>query len=108
MTELHFWLLFLGIGTGTFLIRFSFVYLQSRGKANPDRFKKLFIFLPPAILAALCIPPIVLDRSAAELSLHWPQILAAIITVIVAKTLKGGLKPIAAGLLTLYALNHVI
>ncbi|WP_027856255.1 AzlD domain-containing protein [Marinobacterium jannaschii] len=108
MTELHFWLLFLGIGTGTFLIRFSFVYLQSRGKANPDRFKKLFIFLPPAILAALCIPPIVLDRSATELSLHWPQIIAAIITVIVAKTLSGGLKPIAAGLLTLYVLNHVI
>ena len=49
------WLIMLGIGIGTFLLRFSFIWLFSRGEVHPT-VQRVLRFVPASVLSALILP----------------------------------------------------
>lgn len=53
------WGAILVVGLGTFVLRFSFLYLESRDAGLPPGAERALRFVPPAILAALILPAIV-------------------------------------------------
>lgn len=92
------WLLFISIGIGTFLIRASFVEFHGCLSSRNHRLNKLFAFLPPAILAALCVPALLVDSAANSLQIDACKLVAAMMTVVVARCCKGVFWPILAGM----------
>lgn len=102
MDTLTLWLLFLAIGLGTFLIRLSFIQLHGSMKSLLQRSHKILILLPPAILAALCIPAILFTRPTADYQFSGIQLIAGVIAVVVAHFTRSVFWPVIAGMAVLW------
>ncbi|MEH6578473.1 MAG: AzlD domain-containing protein [Amphritea sp.] len=92
------WGVFLAVGLGTFLIRLSFVQLHGSMQSVLERCQSILILLPPAILAALCIPSILFEKSATDYVPDLPQVLAAVVTMLLAKFSRSVFWPIVGGM----------
>ncbi|MCV6590100.1 MAG: AzlD domain-containing protein [Marinobacterium sp.] len=99
------WLLFLAAGLGTFLIRLSFIELHGSTRHLLERSRHLLAVLPPAILAALCVPAILFSRPATDYQWAPMQIVAALVTVLIARFSRSVFWPVVAGMLCLWLLN---
>ncbi|SIS90224.1 AzlD domain-containing protein [Neptunomonas antarctica] len=108
MNDLNLWVLFFLCGLATYLIRLSFIQLH--GKSGPllRRSQPVLLLLPPAILAALCIPPIVYSKQAEGLQVELAQILAGCVAVVLAKYFKSLLWPILGGMIFLWGYRWLI
>jgi branched-subunit amino acid transport protein len=107
MTNTQLWLLFFVIGLGTFLVRLSFIQLQDNANAFTQRAKHVLTIMPPAILAALCIPAILFDQKLAPPFFSYHQIAAAIVTVLIAKYSNSVFWPVVAGMACLLLLRYI-
>lgn len=96
------WLLFLAAGLGTFLIRLSFIEWHGRTRHLLERSRNLLLMLPPAILAALCIPAILFDRPTTEYQLAPEQIAAALVTILIARFSRSVFWSVVGGMLCLW------
>lgn len=85
------------ISIGTFLFRFSFIYLYGRFNL-PDWIRRAMHFVPPAVLSALIFPAIIIKENIVWLSPQNPRLTAGIIAMIVAWRTKSGILPIVIGL----------
>lgn len=94
------WLTMLGIGGGTFLIRFSFIWLFGRGEVRPG-VQRVLRFVPASVLSALILPSFVFPQQAA-FSLGNERMWAGLIAAAIAWRTRNVLLTIAAGMVSLW------
>lgn len=108
MDNLTLWLLFIAAGLGTFLVRLSFIQLHGSTEALIQRSKKILMLLPPAILAALCVPALVFTRPATEYQIAPTQLVAAAVTIFIAKYSRSVFWPVVGGMLCFWLVQYII
>jgi branched-subunit amino acid transport protein len=96
------WLLFLVIGVGTFLLRFSVIALWGRFGTVPDGVERGLRFIPPAVLSALVFPAIAAVGGHIELG---PRTVAGAIAAVVAWKTKNVFFTIVAGMAALWIIQ---
>ncbi len=108
MDTLLLWLLFILVGLGTFLVRLSFIELHGSTQELLERSRHILVLLPPAILAALCIPAILFSRPASEFQWDISQIIAAIVAIVITRLSRSVVWPIVGGMLCLWGLRWLL
>lgn len=104
MNRLPIWLLFIALALGTFLLRFSFIYLF--GKVDmPDWLRRALRFVPASVLAALVFPALTYPNGALDLSLGNIRLLAGLGGALVAWRTKNVLWTIAVGMILFWVLQ---
>lgn len=106
MDQLTIWLCILAIGTGTFLLRFSFIELAGRF-ALPGRVVRALRFLPPAVLSAIIVPAVLRSAPGSDLYFGFdnPRLAAAALAAFVAWATKSVVATLAAGMAVLWLLD---
>jgi branched-subunit amino acid transport protein len=99
------WLAIVVAGIGTFLIRFSFIFLFEYLSEVPDGVERALRFVPAAVLAALVVPALVLVEGVPSISLGNERLLAGIVAVVVAWRTESIFATIAVGMVALLALQ---
>jgi branched-subunit amino acid transport protein len=98
------WLVMLEGGLLTYAIRASFIFWLGRG-ATPTWLKRSLKYVPPAILAALIAPDLLLLDG--QMSLGWQndRLLAGVLAILVAWRTRSALLAILAGMAVLVGLD---
>jgi branched-subunit amino acid transport protein len=98
------WLAIALVGAITFLLRASFIVF-----ADPHRFPHLFrqalAFVPPAVLAAIVAPGLLMVGGALDLSWRNPRLIAGVAAIAVAARTRSTLATVAAGMGVLWLLQ---
>lgn len=102
------WLAIAVAGVGTFLIRFSFIYLFEYLSEVPDGVERALRFVPAAVLAALVVPAIVLVEGSPAVSLGNERLLAAVLAAVVAWRTESIFATITVGMVALLALQMLL
>ncbi len=104
---MNLWLVVVAAAVGTYLLRVSFVGLFGRLDDVPPRAKRVLSFVPPAVLAALVLPELVLSDGALAVSLGNDRLLAGVVAAVVAWRTEDMLATVGVGMAALYALSLV-
>lgn len=107
MTGLSIWLLFIGAAAGTFVLRFSFIYLFGKFEI-PEWLQRALRFVPASVLAALVFPALLYPNGAFDFSLNNIHLLAGIGGGLVAWRTKNVLWTIVVGMILFWVLPLVI
>lgn len=102
------WLAVAVIGAGTFLIRFSFVFLFEYLSEVPEGVERTLRFVPAAVLAALVVPAVVVVDGAPDVSVANEQLLAAAAAAVVAWRTESILATILVGMGALVGLQAIL
>jgi branched-subunit amino acid transport protein len=98
------WLVILGVSASTFLLRASFIVF-----ADPHRFPKAFrralAYVPPAVLAAIVVPGLLLQHGAIDLSADNPRWIAGLIAIVAGARWRNALVAIATGMVSLWLIQ---
>lgn len=96
------WLIILGMGLITFLLRFSFIALV--GKITlPSVVERGLQYVPASVFAALIVPALVYDSSGLlAISPLNPRLMAGLIAAVVAWRTRNILLTIAVGMVSLW------
>jgi len=94
------WLSMVVIGAGTFLIRFSFIWLFGQGQISPH-LQRVLRFVPPSVLSALILPSFFFPQQTA-FSLGNPRLWAGTIAAVVAWRTKNVILTITVGMAALW------
>jgi len=94
------------IGIGTFLFRFSFIYLYGRFEL-PNWIRRAMRYVPPAVLSALIFPAIVIKDEIIWISPQNPRLIAGIIAIIIAWKTKKLLLTIAIGMALFWLISFI-
>jgi branched-subunit amino acid transport protein len=101
---LNTWLVIAGVALTTFLLRGSFIVF-----ANPHRFPHAFrqalTFVPPAVLAAIVVPGLLMPQGPLDLTLSNPRWIAGLLAIAVAARTRRPLASIALGMPALWLLR---
>ncbi|WP_232688251.1 AzlD domain-containing protein [Halobacterium zhouii] len=104
---MNLWLVVLGAAAGSYLLRVSFVALFGRMEEVPPRVERTLALVPPAVLAALVVPELLLQGGALAVSLDNHRLLAGALAAVVAWRTEDMLATVAVGMGALYALSLV-
>jgi branched-subunit amino acid transport protein len=96
-----------GMGIVTYAIRLSLILLIGRVRV-PPLLSRALRFVPPAVLAALILPELLLPGGALDLSPTNPRLLAGLLAALVAWRSRSPLLAIGAGMLVLWALHGIV
>lgn len=91
-------------GLITFGMRFSFIYLFGRVPI-PERLRRALHYVPPAVLAAIIFPEILVYQGQLALTLGNERLLAGVVAVLIAGWTKNTLITILAGMTALLMLQ---
>ena len=98
------WIAIIAVGLVTFLLRASFIAF-----ADPQRFPNFFrralAFVPPAVLAAIVAPGLLMPQGAFDLSLANPRWMAGVLAIAVAVRTRSVLAAIVSGMCALWLLQ---
>lgn len=108
MNDSVFWLAIVAIGIGTFLFRFSFLFLFEYLSDVPEGLERALRFVPPAVLAALVVPAVVIVEGDPALSVGNDRLLAAGIAAVVAWRTESILWTIVVGMVALVAIGAIL
>jgi branched-subunit amino acid transport protein len=101
------WIVILGVGASTFLLRASFIVF-----ADPQRFPHFFrqalAFVPPAVLAAIVVPGLLLVEGRIDLTLANPRWIAGAIAIAAAARTRQSFAAIGAGMAALWLLQWAL
>ena len=98
------WMLFLALAAGTFVLRYSFIYLF--GKVDvPNWLRDALRFVPASVLAALVLPALVYSEGTLDISLNNIRLLAGIGGALVAWRTKNVLWTILVGMVLFWVLQ---
>ena len=100
-TATQIWTIIVIMGSGTFLIRFSFLGLIG-DRPLPDFVLRLLRFTPVAVLPGM-VAPLVLWPPATGGEPDFVRLLAAVATIAVGIWRRNALWAVVAGVVTLYA-----
>ena len=96
------------IGAGTYLLRLSFIGIVG-DRIMPNWALVPLRFVAPAVLAALIAPAVLLKDGALDLSpASNPRAIAALVALLLAWKTRSVPLVIAAGLLTVWALQALL
>ena len=101
------WLVILGVSACTFLLRASFIVFADPHRF-PKRFRQALAFVPPAVLAAIVAPGLLLLEGAFDLSGGNPRWIAGLIAIIVGAKSRSMLATIATGMASLWLLQWLM
>jgi branched-subunit amino acid transport protein len=99
------WLVVVGAAAGSYLLRVSFITLFGRIDEVPPRVKRVLSFVPPAVLAALVLPELVLQDGALALSVGNDRLIAGGVAAVVAWYTEDMLPTVVVGMAVLYGLS---
>ncbi|MFT4883064.1 MAG: branched-subunit amino acid transport protein [Natronomonas sp.] len=102
------WPTIVAIGIGTFLFRFSFFFLFEYVSEMPESLERALRFVPPAVLAALVVPAIVIVDGSTAISLGNERLIAAGLAAVVAWRTENILATIVVGMVALVALQSLL
>jgi len=80
--DVKIWAIIAIAGVGTYLLRLSFFALFGT-RAVPATLGRYLRYIPPAVLAALVSPALVMDHGSVVISLHNPRLLAGLVAALV-------------------------
>jgi len=98
------WLVIVGVGLVTFLTRASFIVFADPQKF-PRPFRLALAFVPPAVLAAIVVPGLLMPHGSVELGLANPRWLAGLAAMAIAVRTRSALATIAGGMAALWVLQ---
>jgi branched-subunit amino acid transport protein len=102
------WPTIVAIGVGTFLIRFSFLFLFEYVSEVPESIERALRFVPPAVLAALVVPAVVMVDGSPAITVGNERLIAAGIAAVVAWRTENIFATIAVGMVALIALQTLV
>ena len=98
------WLVILAVSAATFLLRASFMVF-----ADPHRFPHLFrqalAFVPPAVLAAIVAPGLLLRDGVLDFTASNERLFAGLVAIVATIFVRNAMAAIAAGMSTLWLLQ---
>lgn len=98
------WLVILGVAACTFLLRASFIVFADPHRF-PKRFRQALTFVPPAVLAAIVLPGLLLHQGAIDLTAGNPRWIAGVLAIVVGARTRNALAAIATGMVALWLLQ---
>lgn len=98
------WLAIAGVAASTFLLRASFIVFADPHRF-PRRFRQALTFVPPAVLAAIVVPGLLLNGGAIDLSLGNPRWLAGVLAIVVGARTRNAMAAIATGMIALWLMQ---
>jgi len=101
------WLAIAGVAASTFLLRASFIVFADPQRF-PKRFRQALTFVPPAVLAAIVVPGLLLNQGAIDLSAANPRWLAGVAAIVVGGKTRNALAAIATGMVALWLLQWAL
>jgi branched-subunit amino acid transport protein len=104
MSEPLVWGTMAAIGALTFLTRLSFVAAWGRFMP-PPLLREALRYVPPAVLAAIVVPDVLMPGGALDLSPANPRLPAALVAALVAWRTRNALLTILAGALVFVAVR---
>jgi len=107
-TALRVWAAIGIIGVGTFLLRFSFLYLFEHLSEVPQGVERALRFVPAAVLAALVVPAVVHADGSPAVSVGNERLLAAGVAAAVAWRTENILATIVVGMAALLGLQFAL
>ena len=107
MSELQIWLIILGGMIVTYITRLSFIMFIPPDRM-PDIVGRGLRTIPPAVLAAILLPELVLTEGALNISFANPRLMAGLIAALFAWRLRNTWLTIAAGMIALWILLSLL
>ena len=104
MSSLEIWLVILAGMFVTYLTRLSFTVLVPPDRLSPA-FSRGLIYIPPAVLAAIVLPELLLVDGEIAISLTNHRLVAGSMAALIAWRLKNTWVAIASGMLALWLLT---
>lgn len=101
------WIVIVGVALVTFLLRASFIVFADPHRF-PHRFRQALTFVPPAVLAALVIPGLLIHAGAIDLTLANPRWIAGLLAILVGTRTRNALAAIATGMGALWLLQWAL
>jgi branched-subunit amino acid transport protein len=101
------WLVILGVSACTFLLRASFIVFADPHRF-PRRFRQALAFVPPAVLAAIVAPGLLLVDGALDLTAGNPRWIAGVVAIVVGARTRSMLATIATGMVVLWLLQWLM
>jgi branched-subunit amino acid transport protein len=101
------WLAIVGVALSTYLLRASFIVFADPHRF-PHRFRQALAFVPPAVLAAIVVPGLLLHDGVIDLTLANPRWIAGVIAIIVGAKLRNAVGAIGSGMVALWLLQWAI
>ena len=102
------WVAIVAIGAITYGIRLSFIHLFGRIDGVPDRVRRPLRYVPPAVLAALVLPDLVVLRPSVAATLVDERLIAGLAAAAVAWRTENVFATIAVGMAVLWLLRFVV
>lgn len=101
------WFVVLVVGAGTFAIRLSFIELFGWLDDVPPDVERALRYVPPAVLAALVVPELVLVDGALVLHPANGRLLAGVVTALVAWRADNLAVTLGAGMAAIWAFEYL-
>ena len=101
------WIVIGGVALTTFLLRASFIVFADPHRF-PQAFRRSLAFVPPAVLAAIVAPGLLMPQGVLDLTLSNPRWIAGLIALAVASRMRDPFAPIAVGMPALWLLQWAI
>ena len=106
MTEKELWLIVLGAGLGTWVLRLSFIETW-RWFSVPALLERALRYVPAAVMAALVVPALVRPEGLVDLSPDNLRLLAGLVAAGAAWYSRNVLLTLVVGMSTLWLLQAV-
>ena len=101
------WIVIVGAGAITFLLRASFIVFADPHRF-PKRFRQALAFVPPAVLAAIVVPGLLLTPTGFDLTGANPRWIAGVLAMVACARWRNALAGIATGMVSLWLLQWVM
>lgn len=98
------WLAIAGVTLSVYLLRASFILFADPHRF-PHRFRQALKFVPPAVLAAIVLPGLLVSQAGFDMTLDNPRWIAGAIAILVAAWLRNAFATIGCGMLALWLLQ---
>lgn len=102
------WVAILAVALGTWGFRISFVVLFGYLDRVPPRINRALRFIPPAVIAAIMVPSVLVVDGTLALSPANERLLAALPATVVAWYTENMIATITVGMLTLWVLVFLV
>lgn len=102
------WLVLVAVGVGTFAIRLSFIELFGRLDDVPPAAERALRYVPPAVLAALVVPELVLVDGALALHPGNGRLVAGGLAAVVAWRTGDLALTLVAGMAVIWAFEYLV
>jgi branched-subunit amino acid transport protein len=101
---MNIWLIMIGLGIGTFIIRVSFIALFGKWEI-PPLWQRALRFVPVSVLFPLVVPQFLTNNNTIDLSLFNPRLIAGLVAGLVAWRTKNVVITILSGMVVLWLLQ---